>query len=323
MCGIIGYVGDRQVLPILVDGLRRLEYRGYDSAGVAVVRDGEIELRRAPGKLAEPRKRSSRKQSARGRTTASATRAGRRTAGRPRRTRIRIATARGRIVVVHNGIIENYLRADAAARRAKGTRSSPRPTPRSSRTSSSRSQARATASRTRSARALHDMRGALRARASCPRTTPTRSSPPQRPARSSSASARGENFVASDIPAILAHTRDVIFLEDGEMAVLTPHGVDDHRLSTARAVSQDRARASPGIPVTAEKGGYKHFMLKEIHEQPRAITRHAARPRRRRERRRASSHEIDLADEDAARRRARRDPAPAARRGTRRWSASS
>ena len=91
MCGIIGYIGQKQVLPILIDGLRRLEYRGYDSAGVAVVRNGAIELRRSAGKLARLEEVIATTRSTA--TTASATRAGRRTAARPRRTRIRTATA--------------------------------------------------------------------------------------------------------------------------------------------------------------------------------------------------------------------------------------
>ena len=107
MCGIIGYIGPKDVVPVLIDGLRRLEYRGYDSAGVAVVRDGASTCGAAPASS-----RTSKRSSAPTRspaTTASATRAGRRTAGRPKRTRIPHRDCTGKIVVVHNGIIENYL----------------------------------------------------------------------------------------------------------------------------------------------------------------------------------------------------------------------
>ena len=92
MCGIVGYVGPKPLLPVLMDGLRRLEYRGYDSAGVAVVRDGELQIRRSAGKLSNLEDVLA-QAPARRRRSASATRAGRRTAGRPKRTRIRIATA--------------------------------------------------------------------------------------------------------------------------------------------------------------------------------------------------------------------------------------
>ena len=119
--------------PIILDGLQRLEYRGYDSAGIAVVKDGEMDVRRSAGKLANL-EQSHLRRPARRRRTASATRAGPPTAGPPRRTPTRTATARGRIVVVHNGIIENYLELKRELVAEGHTLRSPRPTPRSSRT---------------------------------------------------------------------------------------------------------------------------------------------------------------------------------------------
>ena len=108
MCGIVGYIGEKPVLPVLIDGLRRLEYRGYDSAGVAVVRDGEIEIRRSAGKLAQPRGRRSRSDPLDGEFGIGHTRWA--THGRPTEENAHPhRDCTGRIVVVHNGIIENYL----------------------------------------------------------------------------------------------------------------------------------------------------------------------------------------------------------------------
>ena len=153
MCGIIGYIGSKQVVPILIDGLRRLEYRGYDSAGVAVVRDGAIELRRSAGKLSQAR-RGARDPAARGRLrhrphplgdARPADRGERPPASRLHRPHRRRAQRHHR----------ELPRSEAAAAEARGTPSSPRPTPRSSRTSSS-ARCRTTGSRTRcGARCLH------------------------------------------------------------------------------------------------------------------------------------------------------------------------
>ena len=168
-------------LPVLIDGLRRLEYRGYDSAGVAVVRDGAIELRRSAGKLAsleealaiEPARRAS---------TASATRAGPRTAGPTEENAHPHRDCTGRIVVVHNGIIENYLELKRQLQQRRAHASSPRPTPRSSRTWSSARSQRATALENAVRRALLVHARAVRARADLGRRSRQDRRRAQRPA---------------------------------------------------------------------------------------------------------------------------------------------
>ena len=221
MCGIVGYVGEKECTPILIEGLRRLEYRGYDSAGVAVL-DPANERRRSSrvvrcrGKLAnlenllrdaEPRRARS----------ASATRAGRRTAGPATRTRTR--TSRAAISVVHNGIIENHLalRAELAAKGAHvlvGDRHRDRRAPRRRGAQGRRRGDLRDAVR----RALKQVQRRLRDRRDVATRSPTRSSPRRTRRRWCVGLGEGENFVASDVPAILAHTRNVIFLEEGEIA---------------------------------------------------------------------------------------------------------
>ena len=135
MCGIIGYIGSKEVVPVLIDGLRRLEYRGYDSAGVAVVHDGAIELRRSAGKLSNLEE-VDRADPIDGDYGVGHTRWA--THGRPTEENAHPhRDCTGKIVVVHNGIIENYLELKQRAAAGRATSSSPRPTPRSSRTSSS------------------------------------------------------------------------------------------------------------------------------------------------------------------------------------------
>ena len=266
MCGIVGYVGPKPLLPVLMDGLRRLEYRGYDSAGVAVVRDGQTgdpPQRRQAVATSRTCSRSSRSRA----SSASATRAGRRTAGRPRRTRIRIATARGRIVVVHNGIIENYLelKQELTAEGHRFVTETDTEIVAHLVETESRGDGLAAAVR----RALTHLRGLFALvliSADDPDTiVAVRNGPPV-------VVGLGEDefFVASDIPAILSHTRDVVFLDDREIAVVTRAGVAVQRLRR-----QPRSQKTPQHitwdPVMAEKAGYPHFMLKEIHEQPWAV----------------------------------------------------
>jgi glutamine---fructose-6-phosphate transaminase (isomerizing) len=271
MCGIIGYIGSKQLVPVLIDGLRRLEYRGYDSAGVAVVRDGCIELRRSAGKLARLEEVIA-THPLEGEYGIGHTRWA--THGRPTEENAHPhRDCTGRIVVVHNGIIENYLDlkrqlqkeghqfvtetdteivAHLVEREMKGARE----------------EGKDAGLENAVRRALLYMRGLFALvliSADDPNKIVTvRNGPPIVVGLGD-----GEFFVASDIPAILSHTRDVVFLGDEEMAIITPAGVEFTDYS-GRAVSKKSTRVS-WDPVMAEKAGYKHFMLKEIFEQPWAV----------------------------------------------------
>ena len=264
MCGIIGYIGEREVVPILLEGLRRLEYRGYDSAGVAVVRRGSIELRRSAGKL-------SRLEEAIGRSPVDGeygighTRWA--THGRPTEENAHPhRDCTGRIVVVHNGIIENYLELKRQLQREGHKFVTETDTEVVAHLVEREMQDDGLENAVR--RALLSLRGLFALvliSADDPRKIVTvRNGPPIVVGLGD-----GEFFVASDIPAILQHTRDVIFLGDEEMAVITPKGVDFTDYS-GRAVSKASTRVS-WDPVMAEKAGYKHFMQKEIFEQPWAV----------------------------------------------------
>jgi glucosamine--fructose-6-phosphate aminotransferase (isomerizing) len=264
MCGIIGYIGDKQVLPILIDGLRRLEYRGYDSAGVAVVHDGEIELRRSAGKLARLEEVLA-INPVEGAYGIGHTRWA--THGRPTEENAHPhRDCTGRIVVVHNGIIENYL--DLKRQLQKEGHKFVTETDTEIVAHLVERESKGDGLENAVRRALLYMRGLFALvliSADDPNKIVTvRNGPPI-------VVGLGEKefFVASDIPAILAHTRDVVFMGDEEMAVITPSGVEFTDYS-GRAVSKKSTRVV-WDPVMAEKAGYKHFMLKEIFEQPMAV----------------------------------------------------
>jgi glucosamine--fructose-6-phosphate aminotransferase (isomerizing) len=264
MCGIIGYIGQRQVLPILIDGLRRLEYRGYDSAGVAVVRDGSIELRRSAGKLARLEEAIA-VHPLDGDYGIGHTRWA--THGRPTEENAHPhRDCTGRIVVVHNGIIENYLELKEQLQHEGHRFVTETDTEIVAHLVEREMQDDGLENAVR--RALLSVRGlfalVLMSADDPEKIVTVRNGPPIVVGLG-----EGEFFVASDIPAILQHTRDVVFLGDEEMATITPRGVEFTDYS-GRAVSKASQRVS-WDPVMAEKAGYKHFMLKEIFEQPWAV----------------------------------------------------
>jgi glucosamine--fructose-6-phosphate aminotransferase (isomerizing) len=264
VCGIVGYVGPKPLLPVLMDGLRRLEYRGYDSAGVAVVRGGQVELRRSAGKLANLEVVLERNPLDGDYGLGHTRRA---THGRPTEQNAHPhRDCRGRIVVAHNGIIENYvaLKRELTARGHTFVTETDTEVVAHLVEDAWQDDGLAAAVR----RALTRLRGLFALvliSADDPGTiVAVRQGPPVVVGLG-----EGECFVASDIPAILGHTRDVIFLDDGEIAVATAAGVTftdfegTSRLREAQRITWD--------PVMAEKAGYPHFMLKEIYEQPWAV----------------------------------------------------
>lgn len=264
MCGIIGYIGPRPVVPIILDGLRRLEYRGYDSAGIAVVDHGQLDVRRSAGKLANLEQVVSQQPLA-GQYGLGHTRWA--THGRPTEENAHPhRDSSGRIVVVHNGIIENYLDLKRELT-SKGHRFlSETDTEVVAHLIEDCWQHDGLEAAVR--RAMPRMRGLFALvllSADDPNTlVAVRCGPPVVIGLGDQ-----EYFVASDVPAILAHTRQVVFMNDQEIAVVTASGVSFSALDgTARHPVPTRISWDP---IQAEKAGYKHFMLKEIHEQPNAI----------------------------------------------------
>ena len=263
MCGIIGYIGPKEVVPVLIDGLRRLEYRGYDSAGVAVVHDGAIELRRSAGKLSRLEDVIA-LHPITGDYGVGHTRWA--THGRPTEENAHPhRDCTGKIVVVHNGIIENYLDLKQELQRQghkfvteTDTEIVAHLVEREMKDDGLENAVR---------RALLLMRGlfalVLISADDPGKIVAVRNGPPIVVGLGD-----GEFFVASDIPAILSHTRDVVFLGDEEMAVITRTGVAFTDFF-GRPVSKATQRVL-WDPIMAEKAGYKHFMLKEIFEQPTA-----------------------------------------------------
>ena len=264
MCGIIGYIGSKQVVPILIDGLRRLEYRGYDSAGVAVVHNGEIELRRSAGKLARLEEVIATTPIT-GDYGIGHTRWA--THGRPTEENAHPhRDCTGRIVVVHNGIIENYLELKQQLQKEGHTFVTETDTEIVAHLVEREMKDDGLENAVR--RSLLYMRGlfalVLISADDPGKIVTVRNGPPIVVGLG-----EGEFFVASDIPAILSHTRDVVFLGDEQMAIITASGVEFTDYA-GRAVSAKSTRVA-WDPVMAEKAGYKHFMLKEIFEQPLAV----------------------------------------------------
>ena len=264
MCGIVGYIGPKKVVPLIVDGLRRLEYRGYDSAGIAVVNDGKLEVRRASGKLRNLEEAIS-KAPLDGTYGIGHTRWA--THGRPTEENAHPhRDCTGRVVVVHNGIIENYLELKHQLQGEDHKFVTETDTEIAAHLVEKFLPGRPLEEAVRLA--VKQIRGvyslAILSAADPLKIVAARMGPP-----SVIGVGDGEYFVASDIPALLQHTRSIFFLADGDIAVLTPQGVRvmDH---DGKPVARPPQHVS-WDPIMAEKGGYKHFMQKEIFEQPRAV----------------------------------------------------
>jgi glucosamine--fructose-6-phosphate aminotransferase (isomerizing) len=270
MCGIVGYVGQKSVVPVIIEGLRKLEYRGYDSAGIAVAGNGDgLQIRRAEGKLRNLEE-VIRDKPLEGSYGIGHTRWA--THGRPTEENAHPhRDCTGRVVVVHNGIVENYLSLkkrligeghkfstetdteviahliENALKSNNGTRPSLEDAVR------------------KTVKQLTGVFALVVISADEPnKIVAGRNGPP-----AVVGLGKNEYFVASDIPAILHHTRDLFFLADGDLAVITTTGVELTDFD-GKPIQRQVQRVT-WDPIQAEKGGFKHFMLKEIYEQPRAV----------------------------------------------------
>ncbi|HVC00314.1 MAG TPA: glutamine--fructose-6-phosphate transaminase (isomerizing) [Candidatus Dormibacteraeota bacterium] len=265
MCGIVGYIGPKRVVPVLIDGLKRLEYRGYDSAGIAVVtRDGSLEIRRASGKLRNLEE-AIRLSPIDGEYGIGHTRWA--THGRPTEENAHPhRDCTGGIVVVHNGIIENYLELKrqliAEGHKFITETDTEVIAHLIEKYSDGGPLENAVLAALRRLTGVYAL--AVISTRDPNKVVAARWGPP-----AVIGLGQGEYFVASDIPAILHHTRDVIFLADGDIAVLTPGGVRLMNLD-GRAIERPLQHIT-WDPILAEKGGFRHFMQKEIFEQPRAV----------------------------------------------------
>ncbi len=263
MCGIVGYIGPREATPILVSGLRKLEYRGYDSAGLATIVDHHIDVRRCVGKL-DNLDAMLHEQPLSGTPGVGHTRWA--THGRPSEHNAHPHRA-GKVVVIHNGIIENFLE----LRRALAKRG---------RTMASETDTEVISHLidefvVQGCGLAEATRGAIAQLEGSYAIVVLSESEPDRLVAAKSATpivlglGDGENFIASDIPALLEHTRRVVFLEDGEVVEVT---ANQALITTFDGEAVERPpKVVAWDAVTAQKGGYKHFLLKEIHEQPQAI----------------------------------------------------
>ena len=267
MCGIVGYVGNKQVVPLIIDGLRKLEYRGYDSAGIAVV-DGDhhMELRRAEGKLRNLEE-AIRLSPLDGNYGIGHTRWA--THGRPTEENAHPHRDQsGKVVVVHNGIIENYLTLKERLQALGHTFSTETDTEVVAHLIGHYIDTEGLSLELAVRKTVKELRGifalSIISSDEPDMIVSVREGPPVVIGLGD-----GEFFVASDIPPILQHTRDVFFLGDREIAVLTKDSV---RVTDFDGnVVEPKTQRITWDPIQAEKGGFKHFMLKEIYEQPRAV----------------------------------------------------
>jgi len=271
MCGIVGYVGKKSVVPVIIEGLRRLEYRGYDSAGIAVCGNGGgLEIRRAEGKLRNLEE-AIRQKPLEGTYGIGHTRWA--THGRPTEENAHPhRDCTGKIVVVHNGIVENYLSLKKKLAEEGHKFTTETDTEIIAHLIEKHSQPSGNGHRV----SLEDaVRQTIKQLTGVFAIAVISSDEPNKivAARNGPPAVIGlgndEYFVASDVPAILHHTRDIFFLADGDMAVVTPNGV---QLTDFDGKPVERkVQHVTWDPILAEKGGFKHFMLKEIYEQPRAV----------------------------------------------------
>ncbi len=266
MCGIVGYVGNKQVVPLIIDGLRKLEYRGYDSAGIAVVDgDNHLELRRAEGKLRNLEE-CIRLKPLDGNYGIGHTRWA--THGRPTEENAHPhRDCTGKIVVVHNGIIENYLSLKDMLRE-KGHEFKTETDTEIVAHLIEEYQKEGLSFEESVQNAVQQLRGifalSIISSEEPDKIIAVREGPPVVIGLGD-----GEFFVASDIPAILQHTRDVFYLGEKEIAILTKDSV---RVTDFDGnVVEPKQQRITWDPIMAEKGGFKHFLLKEIYEQPRAV----------------------------------------------------
>jgi glucosamine--fructose-6-phosphate aminotransferase (isomerizing) len=271
MCGIVGYVGKKQVVPVIIDGLKRLEYRGYDSAGIAVAGNGDgLQIRRAEGKLRNLEE-AIRLKPLDGTYGIGHTRWA--THGRPTEENAHPhRDCTGKIVVVHNGIVENYLslKKSLIAEGHKFTTETDTEIiahlveKHYVQTGNGRHPPLEEAV----CKAVKELTGVFAlvviATGDPNKIVAARNGPP-----AVIGLGKDEYFVASDVPAILYHTRDLFFLADGDLAVITQQGVRVTDFDGKPVVRQ--TQHVTWDPIMAEKGGFKHFMLKEIYEQPRTV----------------------------------------------------
>ena len=271
MCGIVGYVGKKRVVPVILEGLRRLEYRGYDSAGIAVAGNGDgLQIRRAEGKLRNLEE-VIRLKPLDGTYGIGHTRWA--THGRPTEENAHPhRDCTGKIVVVHNGIVENYLSLKKKLVEEGHKFTTETDTEVIAHLIEKYSSSTGNGHR----RSLEDaVRQAVKQLTGVFALAVISSDEPNKivAARNGPPAVIGlgndEYFVASDVPAILHHTRDIFFLADGDMAIVTADGVQLTDFDGKPVVRQ--VQHVMWDPILAEKGGFKHFMLKEIYEQPRAV----------------------------------------------------
>ncbi len=264
MCGIVGYVGKKQAVPILMDGLSKLEYRGYDSAGVAVMQDGEIKIKKSKGRLAVLQEKLDNGEPLSGVMGIGHTRWA--THGEPSDTNSHPHLSRsGRFAVVHNGIIENYMKLRQMLINKGFEFISETDTEVIAQLVEYYYNGDIVETLTK---VVERVEGSYALGILCA-DNPDSFVAVRKESPLIVGLGEGENFIASDVPAILAHTRDVYFLENDEIVLLDAENVKVYNLD-GEEIKKEPYHVEWDISA-AEKGGYEHFMFKEIMEQPRVI----------------------------------------------------